>query len=106
MSEYQEHNPGDHEDPQASSTWLIGIMGIIVLVVSVLGLTALYFNRLGVEVHDKVVTVDPQELQNLLAGQQARLDTHHLDQYDEEIALVIPIDKAMELVAQQYGGRR
>ena len=106
MSDIHEHNLEDHEDPLPGPSWMIGILGTILLVVIVLGLSAMYYDAYSRVENQAVITAMPQELLDLNAEQQKRLDTAHKDIFDEEIALVIPIEKAMELVADEYGTSR
>ena len=44
MSKHYEHNIQDHEDPVAGYTWMIGLVGTVLLVVTVLATVALYYN--------------------------------------------------------------
>ena len=102
MSEVFEHNPGDHDDPKAGPTWLVGIFGAVLLIVTVLALIALYNNVQTTEDVDKIVNAEPAELDALLAEQQLRLDYPHQVVFEEEIITVIPIEHAMELVVAEY----
>lgn len=106
MTDIHEHNPHDHEDPLPGPSWMVGILGTILLVVIVLGLTALFYDANNRIIDEVVITAVPQELLDLKALQQERLDKAHLDIFDEEIALVIPIEQAMELVVEEFGGSR
>lgn len=106
MTDIHEHNPHDHEDPLPGPSWMVGILGTILLVVIVLGLTALFYDANNRIINEVVITAVPQELLDLKALQQERLDKAHLDIFDEEIALVIPIEQAMELVVEEFGGSR
>ena len=106
MSDVFEHNPDDHEDPAAGPLWLVAALGIFLFIVTVLALTALYYNQLNMEVESKEIRATNQVIEDLRAKQQARLDEPHLDQFEEEIALVITIDQAMEIITEEYGDRR
>jgi len=106
MSEHFEHNPGDHEDPMVGPTWLVSMLGVVLLLVIVLGLYAVYYNAQSVEDETKVIVRDPQELENLRAAQEARLRVPHQVRSEEEVATVIPIDHAMELIVQEYSAPR
>lgn len=106
MSDALEHNPNDHEDPLSAPLWLIGGFGAVLLIVTVLGLIALYNNARSVEEDVKVVNVEPKELDLLLTPQQLRLEIPHQVVYEDEIVTVIPIEHAMELVVQEYGAGR
>lgn len=119
MTEVFEHNPGDHEDPLTGPTWIIGFLGAVLLAVIMLGLTALTYNAQREEEEIKVIQRDADELESLRNAQLARLTAapRYVEQWvrvegqqEEQIqrALVIPIDRAMELVVQesQRGGQR
>jgi hypothetical protein len=112
MSEQFEHNPNDHEDPVAGSTWLVGLVGTILLVVIILGVTALLYQVQDEEILEQVVKTAPAELVELRAAQQRQLTDP--PRYEERPgaaegdapvrSLVIPIDRAMRLIAQEHGG--
>ena len=109
MTDHFEHNIDDHEDPAASSTWLIGFIGAVLLVVTILGVTALYYNVKADQVDEKVVQVDIDEPNDLRDSQERRLTASaHWEERDDggEIVrqLVIPIERAMALVAAENGG--
>src|SRR5262245_2113458 len=109
MSEVFEHNPGDHEDPLTGPTWLIGLLGAVLLAVIGMGLTALLYNAQSQEEMRKIQMRDPAELIALRAAQQARLhaDPHWEISTDvdghEHKALIIPINQAMEQIVKDYG---
>jgi hypothetical protein len=113
MTDVFEHNVGDHEDPLPGPTWIVAFLGIVLLSVIMLGLTALYYNAQSNEQTRKVVVHDPMELQNLREQQQAQLhrgpewveEKVKLEGHDKEQvvpALVIPIDQAMDIVVKEY----
>ncbi len=106
MSDVFEHNPDDHEDPAAGPIWLVAGLGTFLFIVTVLALTALYYNQLNMEVDSKEISAPNQEIEDLRAEQQTRLAEPHLDQFEDEIALVIPIERAMEKIVEEYGERR
>ena len=106
--EYYEHNPGDHEDPVAGPTWLMGIIGAVLLVVIIFGLTAMYYNAQGEQSRAQRYDRDPFELREY-KQQQAQL-LHGEPRWVTEQAneqqvrrRVIPIDEAMDLLVQQSG---
>lgn len=111
MSEQYEHNPGDHEDPVAGSTWLVGMVGAVLLTVIILGLTALLYQVQDEEMIEHVILAEPEELIRLRAEQQKQLNDP--PRFQERPAgedgsemvrsLVIPIDQAMEIIAKEQG---
>lgn len=102
MSETFEHNPNDHEDPLAGPTWTIGIIGVILLAVSLLGLTALFYDRTDLELDVKVLEVPSIALDEMRAVQSERLAGFRLEKrVPGEESLVIPIERAMEIIVRQ-----
>jgi hypothetical protein len=112
MSETSEHNIGDHEDPLPGPTWIVGLLGVVLLVVIGMGLTALYYNAMQHEDTKKFVDPDPGELVNLRTAQLARLGgTPHWEQSKnadgkDVKALIIPIDQAMQKVVQDFSQKK
>ena len=110
MSEVFEHNPGDHEDPQAGITWFIGFVGSVAFVVTVLAVWALYYNVKGEQVEESFVAPAREEIaelkrsqEELLAGPPRYIDVE--DQGENVSRYIIPIEQAMQLVVQETGGR-
>lgn len=113
MTDVFEHNLGDHEDPLPGPTWIVAFLGIVLLSVIMLGLTALYYNAQKEENTRKIVVRDPMELEHLRTQQQAQL-TRGPEWVEEKVkvegqdkeqvvpALVIPVDQAMDLVVKEY----
>lgn len=109
MSDAYEHNPGDHEDPLPGPTWIIGILGTVLLGVVVLGVTALFFNADARMIERNVLANPYPELDALKAEQAARLagpprivEVNENDRVIETV--VIPIEQAMEKIAQRARG--
>ena len=117
MSDLYEHNPGDHEDPLTGPTWIIGFLGAVLLSVIVLGLTALLYTAQRKEDQIKVISQNPQELEQLRTSQIAQItaaprwveESVKVEGQNEEQtvrALTVPIDQAMELIVkEQQAGR-
>ena len=108
MSEVFEHNPDDHDDPSAGPTWLMGGVGAILLVATVLSVTALYYNVKAVEVQDQVISRPILSVQQLRREQEQLLTAPARWVPREEVsgtvqALVIPIERAMEIVIAEQG---
>ncbi len=106
MTDVFEHNPDDHDDPVAGPTWLVGLLGAILLVVILMGVTALYYNVKGQELDDQFVNVERLEVRELRHQQEARLRgpsrwEKRDDQGETVEALIIPIERAMELVVEE-----
>jgi hypothetical protein len=97
MSEHHEHNPSDHEDPLTGPTWLIGVVGVVLMIVIVLGLTALYYNAYGQITHERVMTAEIRQLREHQQRQQDILHgprRHETREFvgEEHEVFIIPID--------------
>ncbi len=109
MSDFYEHNPGDHEDPAPGPTWLIGFIGVVLLVVVVLGVTALFFDTETEEAAVNVLQTKALDLEELKALQLARLEgpaRWEVEIKEGTVAsrrIVIPIDEAMQQVVVEMG---
>ncbi len=108
MTDHHEHNIDDHEDPAASSTSLVGFIGVVLLVVTMLGVTALYYNMKASK--EQVVVVDEPfiDVKNLRIQQERILTTSaRWEERDEggEVTreLHIPLERAMKIVVEEYG---
>ena len=105
MTNPLEHNPTDHEDPLAGPTWTIGIVGIVLLAVTVLAVSAVYYDIDAAEREAKIEIAQTSDFERLAAEQRVRLTGMRRERRaDGEDAVVIPIDLAMELVVQEAGG--
>jgi hypothetical protein len=106
LTEVYEHNPDDHDDPTAGFTWLMGLVGALLLVVIILGLTALYFNVKAEMFQRQVVSAERLELQALRREQEALLAgpprfIEREQQGETVTAYIIPIEQAMEIVVRE-----
>ncbi len=113
MTEVFEHNPDDHEDPKAGLTWFIGVVGTLMLVVTMLAVWALYYNVKADHVEVAVVIPIREDVVELQRRQEALLvgSPRWIDRMDElgqpVRAYVIPVERAMEIVVQEASdGRR
>lgn len=111
MSEVYEHNKGDHEDPMPGPTWLVGFIGTVMCIVIVLGVSALLRMTQQETFEDISLSEVPEELRNHREAQADRLsaDPHYEEYIDANGALqqrlVIPLDDAMQIVADESRGR-
>lgn len=108
MTDHYEHNIDDHEDPAASSTWLVGFIGVVLLVVTMLGVTALYYNVKAQRVEKTVVEPDRLDVQKVRIRQERLLNAParwvERDEGGEVTrALAIPLERAMKIVVEEYG---
>ena len=108
MTDQYEHNIGDHEDPRASSTWLIGFIGALLVVVTMLGVTALYYNVKASKVEEVVVDEPLIEVKKARIRQEQLITGHPRWVEVEDVGggvrreLAIPIDRAMQLIVDEY----
>ena len=88
---------------------MIGLVGTVLVVVTVLGTTALYYNIKASEVKEVVIEPERIDVKQLRAKQLKVLNdpSRWVEREDEsgEIKrhLAIPIDRAFELVIEQHG---
>ncbi len=106
MTQDHEHNPRDHEDPTPGLTWLMGLVGVLLLVVFVLGITALYYNVRAEMFQRQVVSAERLEVQELRREQEALLAgpprfVERDEQGETVTAFIIPIEQAMEIVIRE-----
>lgn len=101
MSEQFEHNPGDHEDPEIGSTWMVGLVGTIVLIVIVLALTAMHYNIEQQQVREKQLERDISTVRMLRQTHREHLERWWVDEDADRVG--VPIEHAMELVVEEYG---
>ena len=111
MTEVYEHNPGEHDDPTAGFTWLIGLVGVLLLVVIILWVTALYYNVKAGIFQRQVVNAPRLELLELRRPQEALLAgpprSIERDEQGETVrAYIIPIEQAMEIVVREAAAAR
>jgi len=91
-------------DPRGGLTFVVGAVGVILVLVVVLCLDALHHRLAESEVTRKEQGADTVELNRLRAEHAEQLEGYRwVDEQDRVVA--IPIEQAMELVAQDDGGR-
>lgn len=103
MSEFEHHNANSQlDDPEAGSTWFLSLASIIVFTVSVLALSAMFFDFESGEVEEKIVKEPVKALQELRLSHEELLTEY--GQYELEDPdgqkiqrIRIPISRAMEL---------
>ena len=106
MTDVFDHNPGDHDDPQAVPIWYLGLVGVVLMVVVVLGLTAVYYNVKAGVYQEQVVRKTYREVQDLRAAQEALLagGMVEVEEQGETVRKnTIPIEQAMRLVVEEAG---
>jgi hypothetical protein len=108
MRDVYDHHPDDHDDPAAAPTWTIGIVSTILFVATVLFVAALYFFVYNAEVDEKYIQQSYDDLEQLYSEQQDRLTAGpHIElrpenaETEQPRSIVIPIDRAMDLVIEE-----
>lgn len=100
-----QNEPGQTDDPSSSSTFLVGIVGAVLLFVCVVWLQAIFNEELQAERRAKQVLPRVASLDDFRARQDASL--HGYGWTDSEAGAVrIPIDRAMELTVRELSGDR
>lgn len=107
MSDSVEHNSVHHEDPIAGPTWLVGVIGAVLVLVTTFGVTGLYNGAKRDKEQVNFIDPDYPVVTSLRAAQAAQLDrTRYEDRAENDVpytALVIPIERAMELTLEEMG---
>ena len=93
----------DHQEPRAKSIVWLAIASVILLVVVIVGVTA-YFEYLYRDmVQEKVLSAPSTQLNDLHARETEQLTKYSY--IDKDSGMVrIPVDRAMELFAQEAAG--
>lgn len=111
MHESYEHNPGDHDDPLPGPTYILTILGSVLLGVVVLGVTALFFNADERMVLDKTQLAKYPQFEDLKTEQLAKIEGParkvEVNENDKIVeAVVIPIEVAMQKIAERAATRQ
>ena len=107
MSDSYEHSPGDHEDPLAGPTWVIGVAGTAILIATVLGVTALFYDVADREIVTKEEQTGPKPADVMREAQLSRLEISRKELRTETgdvAAVVIPIEQGIDLVIPELQG--
>ena len=90
----------DESDPQSTPTLLVGAVGMILLMVTVLLVEVLYQRTSQAEVYRKVISEQPLELRQVQAEQLEQLNGYRWVSQPEGVA-AIPIDRAIDLIVEE-----
>ena len=89
-----------YDDINTKLVGAVGLVSVLAVVGSIVGIQALYNNFELSEQERKVVAIEAIDAKNLLAEQEAKLN--RAGWIDREKGIVaIPIDRAMELVVRE-----
>lgn len=90
-------------DPKSGLVAVVGVVSSVVLVAAIVVLQALYYRAQDKENVRKAVFVPP-EVQSVQAEQLGQLEGYRVVDPEREV-VAIPIDRAMELLIAEQGGR-
>ena len=108
MSDEHVHiaSAADESDPQPTPTLLVGAVGMVLLMVTVLLLEVLFQRTSQAEIYRKVISEQPLELRQVQAEQLEQLNGYRWVNEQEAVA-AIPIDRAIDLIVEEaQAGRR
>lgn len=90
----------DEDDPSASGTYLVGLVGTIIFLVLVIFAIALFYGELNRQRVAKAYMVRPEEIQQLQFAQLATLsESRWVDEKAGRVA--VPIDQAVSLLVKR-----
>ncbi len=94
----------DGGDPSTFWTAVIGLVGCILIFVIVVAVQAVFYNQERDEQYRKTILPQLGEVAGLKAGQQEKLHSYAWKNRDEG-TVVIPIERAMDLIVQEHRGQ-
>ena len=89
------------DDPRSLSTFLVGLVGAVLLFVIVIFLQAIFLVTIDAEHQRKVIAAKPQELRLMRAEHTEALNGYRWVSEQSGVA-AIPIERAMDLVVDDY----
>lgn len=90
-------------DPKSGLVAVVGVVSAVVLVAAIVVLQAIYYRAQDKESLRKAVFAPP-EVQSVQAEQLGQLEGYRVVDPEREV-VAIPIDRAMELLVAEGGGR-
>ena len=93
-----------YDDPNVPVSVVVAIISAVLLFVIIIGLQAVYFSMQGTELDKKVLSRSNDALESVRAEQLEQLNSYGWVSQPEGV-VHIPIDRAMELVVQEYQAR-
>lgn len=96
----------DDSDPKSTPTLLVGAVGMILLMVTVLLVEVLFQRTSQAEIYRKVISEQPLELRQVQAEQLEQLNGYRWVSQPQGVA-AIPIERAIDLVVEEaQAGRK
>ena len=105
MSERPKAHSGAGDDPRIVDTLLIGLVGIVLVALTIVGLEVLYYRT--AEQASRILGADgpSAELTEMRAAQQQLLTGYRWVDREQGI-VAIPVEQAAEIVVHEQGARR
>ncbi|HAW94678.1 MAG TPA: hypothetical protein DCX60_00235 [Phycisphaerales bacterium] len=94
------------DDPESGWTWFLSLASLLVLVLTIVAITVLFYFFRDLEVDKKVIDQPALQLSELRSEQEAQLEGYSIYQVipiggteeDAEDFIRIPIERAMEII--------
>ena len=94
------------DDPESGWTWFLSLASLLVLVITIVAITVLFYFFRDLEVDKKVIDQPALQLSELRSEQEAQLEGYSIYQVipiggteeDAEDFIRIPIERAMEII--------
>ena len=98
--------PEQIDDPESGWTWFLSLASLLVLVITIVAITVLFYFFRDLEVDKKVIDQPALQLSELRLEQEAQLEGYSIYQVipiggteeDAEDFIRIPIERAMEII--------
>ena len=98
--------PEQLDDPESGWTWFLSLASIVLLVITVVAVTVIFYFFRDLEIEKKVIDQPARQLSELRSEQEAQLDEYAVyqvipiggTQEDAEDLIRIPIERAMEII--------
>ena len=98
--------PEQLDDPESGWTWFLSLASIVLLVITVVAVTVIFYFFRDLEIEKKVIDRPARQLTELRSEQEAQLDEYAVyqvipiggTQEDAEDFIRIPIGRAMEII--------
>ena len=98
--------PEQIDDPESGWTWFLSLASLLVLVITIVAITVLFYFFRDLEVDKKVIDQPALQLSELRSEQEAQLEGYSIYQVipiggteeDAEDFIRIPIERAMEII--------
>ncbi len=115
MSSHQSEDnlePEQLDDPEAGWTWFLSLASIVLLVITVVAVTVIFYFFQDLEIEKKVIDRPARQLSELRTAQEGQLEGYAKYQVipiggteeDAEDFIRIPIERAMEIVNAEARG--